>query len=77
MCAADDIEVRVNECSAVGSRLELRAELDIPAIGPCRLGLSAVLEDTAGMRSYWALAHPPGAPDFHNPDCFALELPPA
>jgi len=23
------------------------------------------------------LAHPPGKPDFHHPDCFALELPPA
>ena len=27
--------------------------------------------------SYWALAHPPGKPDFHHPDCFALELPAA
>ena len=39
------------------------------------LALSAVIEETDGTRSYWALRHPPGPPDFHHPDCFALELP--
>jgi len=24
--------------------------------------------------SYWALRHPPGGPDFHHADCFAMEL---
>ena len=41
---------------------------------PLHLGLSAVLEETNGGKSYWALAHPPGKPDFHHADCFALEL---
>jgi hypothetical protein len=41
-----------------------------------RVGLSAVIEETNGRMSYWALTHPPGKPDFHHPDCFALELPP-
>jgi hypothetical protein len=36
---------------------------------------SAVIEERNGTRSYWALAHPPGEPDFHHPDCFAFELP--
>jgi hypothetical protein len=40
-----------------------------------RLGLSAVIEEVDGTKSYWALAHPPGAPDFHHPDCFALHIP--
>jgi hypothetical protein len=44
---------------------------------PWRLGLSAVIEATDGRLSYWALNHAPGKPDFHHPDCFALELPPA
>lgn len=44
--------------------------------GPAELGLSAVIEARDGSKSYWALAHPPGAPDFHAPDCFALKLPP-
>jgi hypothetical protein len=40
-------------------------------------GVSAVIEEIDGTKSYWALAHPPGKPDFHHPDCFVLELPPA
>jgi hypothetical protein len=43
---------------------------------PKKLGLSAVLEHRSGTKSYWALAHPPGKPDFHHSDCFTLELPP-
>ena len=40
------------------------------------LGLSAMIEEMDGTKSYWALRHPPGdKPDFHHPDCFALELP--
>jgi hypothetical protein len=39
------------------------------------IGLTAVLEQTDGTKSYWALAHPPGKPDFHDPACFALEFP--
>lgn len=41
-----------------------------------RLGLSAVIEDADGRLSYWALAHPPGQPDFHHADGFAAALPP-
>jgi hypothetical protein len=40
-----------------------------------QLGLSAVLEETDGTRSFWALAHPDERkPDFHHPDCFAAQL---
>ena len=39
------------------------------------LGLSAVIEETRGLQSHWALVHPPGKPDFHHSDCFALEVP--
>ena len=39
------------------------------------LALSAVIEETDGTKSYWALRHPPGPPDFHHADCFALTLP--
>ena len=38
--------------------------------------LSAVIEEIDGTKSYWALAHAPGPPDFHNPACFAATLPP-
>lgn len=39
------------------------------------LGLCAVIEEADGRKSYWALRHPEGKPDFHHPDCFALEIP--
>jgi len=42
----------------------------------CEVGISAVIEELDGTKSYWALAHPPGAPDFHHPTCFAATLPP-
>jgi hypothetical protein len=58
----------------------LQAALDLGELLPAsrwRLGLSAVIEETNGRKSYWALAHPPGKPDFHHSDCFAGELSPA
>jgi len=38
------------------------------------VALAAVVEDDDGSLSYWALKHPPGAPDFHHPDSFQLRL---
>ena len=49
----------------------------LPPGRPLRLGLSAVEEDVDGMLSYWALRHPPGRPDFHHPDAFAMQLEPS
>ncbi|MBI4756461.1 MAG: DOMON-like domain-containing protein [Betaproteobacteria bacterium] len=61
--------------------LELDVALPAAALAPpqlrLRLGLSAVVEARDGTLSYWALRHPPGRPDFHHHDAFALELPPA
>ncbi len=39
-----------------------------------RIAVSAVVEDADGALAYWALAHPAGAPDFHHPAGFVLEL---
>jgi hypothetical protein len=50
---------------------------DLMPLESWRIGLSAVIEAKDGTRSYWALTHPPGKPDFHHPDCFAAELAPA
>ena len=44
-------------------------------VADARVGLSAVIAQKDGSKSYWALAHPPGAPDFHHEDCFAATLP--
>ena len=62
--------------SAAADRLELRAEIRLERRRRGRIGLSAVIEDQSGAKSYWALTHVPGPPDFHHPDCFAAELPP-
>jgi len=57
------------------TRLELRAVVDLsPLKGPWQVALSAVVEDLRGGRTYWALRHPPGAPDFHHLRGFALTL---
>jgi hypothetical protein len=53
---------------------EITLALDLPR-EQYRLGLSAVIEEKSGGRSYWALNHPSGAPDFHDDTCFAVDLP--
>ena len=55
--------------------LKQRAELWMGE--PWRLGLSAVIEENSGRKSYWALKHSDGPPDFHRADCFTFELPAA
>lgn len=54
--------------------LELSALPDLPPASSWRLGVAAVIEDVQGRIAYWALAHPPGKPDFHHPGGFALEV---
>lgn len=58
-----------------GARPHAAIQLNLPPHAIGKFGLSAVVEETDGTKSYWALRHPPGVPDFHHPDCFALELP--
>jgi hypothetical protein len=41
---------------------------------PWRAGLTAVIEEEGGVKSYWAPAHPPGPPDFHHSTCRALTV---
>ena len=54
---------------------EVRQSLsDLPP-GPLQMSLTAVIEETDGTKSYWALAHAPGPPDFHNRASFIATLP--
>jgi len=72
---APSIAVRYPE-----GRLELDAMLRLDHLSPAhsdaalRLALAAVVEETDGRLSYWALRHPSGRPDFHHADGFALRL---
>jgi hypothetical protein len=59
---------------SAGGLLIVTARLPASALLDGPISLSAVIEDAAGGNSYWALAHPPGAPDFHAPACFAASL---
>jgi hypothetical protein len=80
MRAAADISAPRVEVNTTPECYALRASLDLarfPRDGRWRLGLSAVIEETGGRKSYWALAHPPGKADFHHADCFTHELSPA
>ncbi|WP_040597964.1 DOMON-like domain-containing protein [Sphingomonas elodea] len=60
-----------------GAYLLVTVLLDGIDPGPLRLGITAVIEEKDGTKSYWALHHGGDAPDFHDPDCFVAQLPPA
>jgi hypothetical protein len=75
MRIATEIDTPNIEIESSAERYKLRASLKLASLpSPIRLGLSTVIEETNGRKSYWALAHPPSKADFHHSDCFALEL---
>jgi hypothetical protein len=75
MRVATEIDAPRIELRSTVESYTLQAALELDGLSlPWRLGLAAVLEETNGRKSYWALAHPPGKADFHQADCFALEL---
>ncbi|MGE8133748.1 DOMON-like domain-containing protein [Novosphingobium subterraneum] len=45
----------------------------LPAL-PFEYGLTAVIEEEGGHKSYWAMAHREDRPDFHHESCFASRL---
>jgi len=76
---ADGLAPEVNVRGTAGM-LELDAVIRLDRLSavhsssPLSLALSAVIEDNDGDLSYWALRHPPGKPDFHHVEAFALHL---
>ena len=77
--SAEELDPRVAVCTAAG-KLELAAVIPLDRLSALHSGanlslaLAAVTEDQDGVLSYWALKHPPGKPDFHHAEGFALEL---
>jgi hypothetical protein len=55
----------------------LEAKATIPDVfnADWLLQISVIVEAADGQKSFWALRHKPGEPDFHHGDCFALLLP--
>jgi hypothetical protein len=43
----------------------------LDALSTRRIGIACIVETPTEV-SHWALAHPPGGPDFHHPRAFAL-----
>lgn len=41
---------------------------------PAAMALTAVIEETGGVKSYWSLSHHQSSPDFHDPSCFTATL---
>ena len=82
MQPVEDITAPQIEVATTANRLEMRVALTFKCLSalrsdmPLNLSLAAVIEETNGDVSYWALEHPPGKPDFHHPDCFAARLSP-
>ena len=73
--AAPRIEVQSTaERYMLQAALQLDELSGLPSNSGWRLGLAAVIEETDGNKSYWALAHPAGKPDFHHADGFAYDL---
>lgn len=59
------------------SHAALEATIILPSKwqqGPFSVGLSVVAEEPSGSKSYWALDHSKGEPDFHDRTCFNLQL---
>jgi hypothetical protein len=79
MANADEIapEISVShlaESLELNARVNLAATADFADAASWHVGIAAVAEEANGQLSYWALAHPPGKPDFHHRDGFALAL---
>jgi hypothetical protein len=70
----------VIDCEETSAQLVLDTVIDLSMLPSdvhaqdWALGLSCVVKTKDGATSYWALAHPPEKPDFHDSNCFALTL---
>ena len=77
---ATDISAPRIEVQSSRTRYMLRTSLEMDQMsslqidGIWRIGLAAVIEDTSGHKSYWALAHPRGKADFHHSDSFLFRF---
>jgi len=63
-------------CRPSEGLLQVDVRLNVPLVAEkdLRAALAAVLRDNEERISYWALAHAPGRPDFHQSDGFTATL---
>lgn len=75
VCLAPQIVVsQQSGCLELNAALRLR-DLSADYVRTrLQLGMCAVVEDTSGRLSYWAVRHPAGRPDFHHRETFATAI---
>ncbi len=61
-------------CSHDGAGLVLTASIAADLPDPAQVALNAVVEHVGGAKQYWALAFPPGKPEFHSEANRALTI---
>lgn len=66
-----DCSMRMGHAIAIFDAALPRAQMPEP---PSAYGLSAVIEEEGGVKSYWAISHHKEKPDFHDPACFEGSL---
>lgn len=61
-------------CSHDAEGLVLKASIASELPAPAQLALNAIVEHPGGGLQFWALAFPPGKPEFHSEACRALVI---
>jgi hypothetical protein len=56
-------------CAYTTEGLELRASIAAELPDPAQVALNAIVEHPDGSIQFWALAFPPGKPEFHSEAC--------
>jgi hypothetical protein len=56
-------------CSHNDSELVLKASIAAELPDPAQVALNGIVEHADGTMQFWALAFPPGAPEFHSEAC--------
>lgn len=61
-------------CAHDGKSLELKASIAAELPTPANIALNAITEDAQGNIQFWALAFPPGKPEFHSEVCRRINM---
>ncbi|QFT77863.1 DOMON-like domain-containing protein [Erythrobacter sp. THAF29] len=63
------VEAIAVSCSHSGDELVLKASIAAELPDPAQVALNAIVEHPDGGLQFWALAFPPGKPEFHSEAC--------
>lgn len=68
------VEAIAIACSHDAAGLVLKASIAADLPTPAQVALNAIVEHPGGGMQFWALAFPPGKPEFHSEACRTLIL---